>query len=206
MEDAAAVRRTARASVADIEPERLRDDLHAFIDDGSMVPGVVTTLVGRAHDAEGDALSERAAGVQLIYDGLRLTRSLAADEPWLTGDREEGDMHVLAANALVARGFYLLARTEAATAAVGVVRSFGRDETERRVRDGVPEGTLEASVLDLAVVAGATAGGGDPTTELRALATDLAETLDAPFPPVSALSEHDVAERVRRDTGPFADH
>jgi hypothetical protein len=167
---------------------------------------VVTTLVGRAHDAEGDALSERAAGVQLIYDGLRLTRSLAAGEPWLAGDRETGDLHVLAANALVARGFYLLARTDAAAAAVGVVRSFGRDETERRVRGGVPEGTLEAAVLELAVVAGTTAGDDEPTSDLRALATDLAEALEAPFPPVAALAEHDVAERVRRDTGAFADH
>jgi hypothetical protein len=167
---------------------------------------VVTTLVGRAHDAEGDALSERAAGVQLIYDGLRLTRSLAAAEPWLTGERETGDLHVLAANALVARGFYLLARTDAAEAAVGVVRSFGRDETERRARGGVPEGTLEAAVLELAVVAGTTAGGDEPTGDLRALAADLAEALEAPFPPVAALTEHDVAERVRRDTGAFADH
>jgi hypothetical protein len=204
MEDAAAVRQTARASVDDIEPERLRDDLRAVIDDGSMVPGVVTVLVARAHDADGDALYDRAAGVQLIYDGLRLTRTLAADEPWLTGDREAGDMHVLAANALVARGFYLLARTEAAAAAVEVVRSFGRDETERRAR-GDAETTLEADILDLAVVAGSTAGGAEPTGDLRVLADDLAASLDAPFPPVTALADHEVTDRVRRDTGAFAD-
>ncbi|MFD1513731.1 DUF7114 family protein [Halomarina rubra] len=206
MEDAAAVRRTARASVDDIEPKRLRDDLHAFIDDGSMVPGVVTTLVGRSHGAAGDSLLERAAGVQLVYDGLRLTRTLADTEPWLSGDRDTGDMHVLAANALVARGFYLLARTEAAEAAVGVVRAFGRDETERRERGDSDPTTLEADVLDLAVVAGATAGGGDPTDALRTMASDLAGTLDAPFPPAATLADHDVADRVRRDTGAFADH
>ena len=205
MEDAAAVRRAARASVDDIEPERLRDDLRAFVDDGSMVPGVVTVLVARAHGAEGDPLYERAAGVQLIYEGLRLTRSLADDEPWLAGDRETGDMHVLAANALVARGFYVLARTEAAGAAVGVVRAFGRDETERRARDA-EAATLEADVLELAVVTGATAGGGEPTADLRTLAAELASALGTPFPAETALDEHDVAERVRRDTGAFADH
>ncbi|MFC5971873.1 hypothetical protein ACFPYI_11070 [Halomarina salina] len=204
MEDAAAVRRTARASVDDIEPARLRDDLRSFIDDGSMVPGVVTTLVARTHGVEGDALYERAAGVQLIYEGLRLTRSLADDEPWLSGDRDSGDMHVLAANALVARGFYVLACTEAAEAAVAVVRAFGRDETERRVR-GEEETTLEADVLELAVVAGVTAGGGEPTADLRSMATDLASTLDAPFPAVAALDDHDLTERVSRDTGAFAD-
>ncbi|MWG34237.1 DUF7114 family protein [Halomarina oriensis] len=204
MEDAAAVRRAARASVDDIEPERLRADLRAVIDDGSMVPGVVTVHVARAYDVEGDAVYDHAAGVQLIYDGLGLTRRLAAQEPWLTDDRETGDMHVLAANALVARGFYLLARTEAADAAVEVVQAFGRDETERRER-GTDAPTLEADVLDLAVVAGAAVGGTAPTADLRALAGELAESLAAPFPPVRALDDHDVTERVRRDTGAFAD-
>ncbi len=211
MEEAAAVRRAARASVDDVEPPRLRDDLCAFIDDGSMVPGVLTVLTARAcgtdGDGDSDGLLEHAAGVQLIYDGLRLTRTLAREEPWTGGDRDQADMDVLAADVLVSRGFYLLARTEAAREAVEVVRSFGRDQTDRRTSgDDALDGRLEASVLDLAVVTGAAAAGETPSEDLRAFARDLAADHGAAFPPAETLAEAGVPGRLARIAGVVADH
>ncbi|MFC7156634.1 hypothetical protein ACFQPA_14385 [Halomarina halobia] len=202
MEEADAVRRAARASVDDIEPPALRDELRSFIDGGSMVPGVLAVLTARACAADpAEGVVERAAGVQLIYDGLRLTRRLAREEPWRTGD-PAGDMHVLAADVLVARGFYLLARTEAASAAVEVVRAFGRDQT-----DGGTADALEVDVLDLAVVAGATAGDVDPTPELRSVAADFARGVGPEFPPADSLASADAYDTlVRSVDGAVADH
>ncbi|WP_254536246.1 DUF7114 family protein [Halomarina litorea] len=210
MEEAAAVRRAARASVDDVEPPRLRDDLCAFIDDGSMLPGVLTVLTARACGIDGDGtdgLLERAAGVQLVYDGLRLTRTLAQEDPWTTGDRDAADMDVLAADVLVSRGFYLLARTEAARDAVEVVRSFGHDQTERRTTgDDSLDARLEASVLDLAVIAGATAAGTTPHEDLRTLAADLAGDFDDAFPPAAVLADREIPDYLARIVGPVADH
>ena len=220
MEEAAAVRRAAIASVDDVEPVRLREDLRAVIDGGSMVPGVLTVLTARAGgtDADGaeapgdgapvpEGVAERAAGVQLIYDGLRLTRRLSQEEPWRDGDRQTADMSVLAADVLVARGFYLLARTEAAGAAVEVVRAFGRDQTDRRTENR-PEldANLEADVLELAVVAGAATAGTEALPELRALAADLADRYDDEFPPAATLAERDVGKQIAQSVGAYADH
>jgi hypothetical protein len=191
MEDAVAVRRAAIEAVEDVEPLPLRATIERHIEDGSMVPGVFTLHGVRAiadgstptAASDGDlleAVAARAAGVQLIYDGLRLTRQLAQDEPWVTGEGDAADVEILAADVLVARGFYLLARTEAADAAVGVVRAFGRDQTVRReTGDPTLDRNLEADVLELAVVAGATVAGASATPRLREYAADLAVT---PFP------------------------
>ncbi|MEF8775611.1 MAG: hypothetical protein V5A43_03790 [Haloarculaceae archaeon] len=196
MEEAAAVRRAARDAVEDVEPAPLREHIEHHLAEASMVPGVLTILCVRAVDERpgddrtrgslADPVAKRAAGVQLVYDGLRLTRRLATEEPWgqdptvgegATGDATATDDNVaiLAADVLVARGFYLLARTEAADAAVGVVRGFGRDQTLRRRRpdDGLDR-NLEADVLELAVVAGATLAGGQATPGLRDYAAGLA--------------------------------
>lgn len=173
MEEAAAVRRAALTAVEDIEPDRLAERIHDRIDDASMAPGVLTVVTAGAVGADAD-VTERAAGVQLIYEGLGLTRCLSQDPPWTTG-RDDGDLDILIADILVARGFYLLARTEAADAAVGVVRSFGRDQTVRReTDDSALDRDLERDVLDLAVVAGVTAADAAATDRLRAWAADLA--------------------------------
>ncbi|MFB6205332.1 MAG: hypothetical protein ABEJ05_02230 [Haloglomus sp.] len=207
MEEAAAVRRAATEAVGDVVPDALRSDIESRLADGSMVPGVLTLLAatapsdGPAAFDGADGLLERAAGVQLIYDGLRLTRELAHEDPWTAaagaGDRDRGDMGILAADVLVARGFYLLARTEAADRAVAVVRAFGRDQTHRR-EDGDPsyDRNLERDVLDLALVAGITAAGGDAPADRDWLVEDLVED-DVPpaFPPVSDLA----AESLRDD-------
>jgi hypothetical protein len=201
MEDAVAVRRAALEAVEDVEPAPLRATIERHLNDGSMVPGVFTLHGIRAiadgstsTAASGGGLLEtvagRAAGVQLIYDGLRLTRQLAQDEPWAAGDGDAGDVEVLAADVMVARGFYLLARTEAADAAVAVVRAFGRDQTVRReTGDTTLDRNLEADVLELAVVAGATVADTSAPPRLREYAADLAVT---PFPaPADFFAETD---------------
>lgn len=214
MDEAAAVRQAALDAVGDVEPEGLRERIEARLDEGSLAPGALTVLSARAvHDALEDSdgfatgpIAERGAGVQLIYEGLRLTRTLAGDPPWerrrsltdgagsaadvpadpAVGATEQtltdADMAVLVADVLVARGFYLLARTEAAPEAVATVRAFGRDQTIRRTRgDASLDRNLERDVFELAAVAGATAVGGDVPPPLREYVADLADT-GSPLP------------------------
>lgn len=202
MEEAAAIRRAALDAVGDVEPAGLRERIGSYLDDGSVVPGVLTLLtVGSVTESpvpslgsvdsdlaedshKGDELAtpvaERAAGVQLIYEGLRLTRELAHANPWEGGNSDEADLDVLVADVLVARGFFLLARTEASEAAVETVRAFGRDQTVRRETDNPAlDRNLEADVLELAVVAGTAAGGQTAPPQLREFAATAArETTD----------------------------
>jgi hypothetical protein len=196
MDNAVRARRAARDALADIEPERLGELLRDRLDDASMTPSVLTLLSASALDGgvDADSVARRGAGVQLIYEGLRLTRSLAHDEPWTEGGdaAEHADLAILAADVFVSRGFYILARTETAQRAVDVVRSFGRDQTLRREADADRSGldrNLEADVLALAVAAGATAAGVDPGDDLLAYASGLARGVDGDLPPPGALPE-----------------
>lgn len=208
MQEAAAVRRAALGAVEDINPVRLRERLEEQLSTGSAVPGVLTlrsveAVTDRAVEPEEPALepvTRRAAGVQLIYEGLALTRQLAREEPWETGDRDEGDLAILAADVLVARGFYLLARTEAADAAVETVRAFGRDQTVRRETDDPGlDRNLEADVLELAVVAGTTAAGGHATPRLREFAAGLVDGTG--FLPVDQFFAERVGDSLRTLVG-----
>jgi hypothetical protein len=209
MEEASQVRCAAREAVGGTDPERLRARISEALDAGSMVPGVLVLLSARVatnNETDGggkergpaleeagaagrdDALAKRAAGVELIYDGLALTRVLASEEPWSdpSRDRTAADIEILAADVLVARGFYLLARTECAGRAVETVRQFGRDQTRRRDLDtdtgtdpgfdrGLDHGrSLEADALDLAVRCGVSAVERDVPTGLDSFAADLA--------------------------------
>jgi hypothetical protein len=213
MEEAAAVRRAALAAVEDVEPDRLRDRIEDRLAAASVTPGVLTLASARAVREESrEGLSERTAGVQLIYEGLGLTRSLARDDPWgaataadadenagsgnadSEAQRDEADLDILIADILVSRGFYLLARTEAASAAVAVVRAFGSDQTVRRqTGDETLDANLEEDVLELAVVAGTTAAGGRAPARLREYATDLAAE---GLPSVERVGERDVVDSL----------
>ncbi|MFB6244129.1 MAG: hypothetical protein ABEH80_08500, partial [Halobaculum sp.] len=107
-----------------------------------------------------------------------------------TGEAIAADLGVLAADVFVARGFYLLARTEAARDAVEVVRRFGRDQTRRRGATD-PErldANLEADVFDLAVVAGSSAVREETPERLRSYVADLADEADGLLP-VRALPD-----------------
>lgn len=202
MEEAAAVRRAALSAVEDVDPAPLRERIESQLGKGSMAPGVLTLLTVEALEAGpsgdgslADPVTERAAGVQLIYDGLRLTRQLSQDEPWNSGEKGDGDLAVLAADVLVARGFYLLARTEAAEAAVETVRAFGRDQTvSQETGDPSMARNLEADVLELATVAGATMAKESATPRLREFASDMAN--GSPFPDAEAFFEETVTETI----------
>ena len=202
MHEAARARTAARDALADVTPETLRALLFERLDDAPVTPGVLTLLAARAtrREAAPAAVDQRAAGVQLIYDGLRLTRSLAREPPWeADGDAHRGDVEILAADVLVARGFYLLARTEAAETAVETVRRFGRDETERetgRPGPGLDDRSLEADVFELAIVAGVSAVGATPPADVRAFAVDLAGSFDEELPAAPALLSEPAVEAL----------
>jgi hypothetical protein len=211
MDDAVRARDAAREALDDIEPDRLRGVLFDRFDDTSMTPAVLTILSARAldsgidADADADGLAERAAGVQLIYEGLRLTRALAQDEPWVTTDENDtdADIDILAADVLVSRGFYLLARTDAADRAVEVVRAFGRDQTLRDREDAdvaTLDRNLEADIFALAVVAGTTAVGGQAPPALLEYAAELARECDDPdadcLKPASNAFSETTTERI----------
>jgi hypothetical protein len=211
MDEADRARAAARDALADVTPERLHERLEERLADAPVTPGALTLLAARAtgRDDPHDTLERRAAGVQLIYDGLQLTRTLARDPPW---DRDlehpDADVDILAADVLVARGFFLLARTEAAEYAVETVRAFGRDETNREM--GRPDRvladrTLEADVFELAIVAGVSGVGATPPAGAREFAVDLAASFDDGLPsapgllsePAVEALEHLVADRAR---------
>ena len=198
MDDAARTRDAARAALRDVEPERLRDVLDDRLAEATVSPGALTLLSARAADpgVDADAVADRAAGVQLVYEGLRLTRRLAHEEPWATAPEGEADidadLQILAADVLVARGFYLLARTEAADRAVEDVRAFGRDQTRRRESDADVDAldrNLEATVFALAAAAGATAVAGPPTPALLDYAVGLSRDGTGDLPVVATLPD-----------------
>ena len=207
MEESAAVRQAALDATGDVEPAPLRDRIEARIDAGSVVPGALTVLTARALSdgatrtvaASDGTLAEpvgkRAAGVQLIYEGLRLTRELSHEVPWTTGAKDDGDLAILAADVLVSRGFYLLARSEAADAAVATVRAFGRDQAVGQETDDPSlDRNLESDVLELAVVAGATIGDRNVTPRLREYAASLAN--GSPFPDADWFFAESVTEEI----------
>lgn len=208
MDDASRARDAARKALADIEPDQLREALEDRILDAAVTPGVLALITARAidPDLDLDAVLDRAAGVQLIYEGLRLTRALAHEEPWVTEPTRssdiDADMDVLAADVLVSRGFSLLARTDAAGAAVEVVRAFGRDQTLRdreetdRSTASTLDRNLEVDALELAVVAGTTAAGGTAPEELLTYARELAADYDGEFPPPGRALPEATADRI----------
>jgi hypothetical protein len=202
MDDAARARNAAREALADIEPPRLRDALYERLDGASMAPAVFTLYCARAVNqrTEFEAVAERTAGVQLIYEGLRLTRTLAHDEPWRTANVDgdiEADLEMLAASVLVSRGFYLLARTAAAEHAVETVRAFGRDQTLRRepgADAATLDGNLETSVFVLASIAGATAVGAETPAALVEYARTLGRRVDGDLPPAAVALDGTTTE------------
>lgn len=182
MEDAAAVCDAARDVLADVGPPPLRNLLEARLNETSATPGLLTLMSARAAGGPDGSvdLDRRVAGVQLIHEGLSLTQSIVRSPPW---DRTEGtngaNTDLLVANILVARGFYLLAHTDAADTAVKTVRSFAREETARETDPEARAGqnALEVDVFELAIVAGTSAAGVAPPPRSRTVAIDLVDYL-----------------------------
>lgn len=227
MEQAVLARRGAREAVADIEPPELHGRLDSILADASMVPGVLVILSAQSVDPDHDpsSLQDRAAGVQLIYEGLRLTRRLAHEEPWAGaendpsgpddsavggGDTDDTDANidVLVADVLVSRGFYLLAMTDAADRAVETVRAFGRDQTRGR-EPGVDrealDRNLEADVFELAAVAGTTAVDSSRSGTVSAAIDELIRDTDGePLPDATTLFDADLPSPLASE--PLDDH
>lgn len=209
MEEADRARTAARDAVRDVEPSDLQRAMVERLSDCSAVPGALVFFAADATSGHtDDGLAERAAGVLLVYEGLALTRELVAAVPW-TADGDDADtpadLDVLAADVLVAKGFRLLARTEAADAAVRTVREFGRERTDIQAGRESSTRSLEASVFDLAVVAGASASTTDVPLSLRQYAVGLADSWgERPLgAPEDVLPEHP-AEVMARVAGPSA--
>lgn len=202
MDAAVRARTAARETVEDIEPPRLRAILLDRLAEASMAPGVlvVESARGREPSVASEAVIDRGVGVQLIYEGLRLTRSLAHEEPWATvaDSAIDADLEILAADILVSRGFYLLARTEVSDAAVETVRSFGSDQTHRRepgADTDTRDRTLEADIFALAVRAGVTAVGGEPSEALIEFAAETARSYET-LPPAATVLTDSVHQRL----------
>jgi hypothetical protein len=226
MEEAARCRESVGTALRNIEPDALREAMEATIENGSTAPGALALVSARAALRERDSnanpdadpspsvpdhVDERAAGVQLIYEGLRSIRDLARDEPWKgvvtvedsspEVDLTDENLGVLAADVLVARGFYLLARTDAAAKAVETVRNFARDRTAvRSGEDRIVE--LEVDIFQLAVIAGVTAVEAEPLARRVSMAADVARRVGAPLPPAeTVIPEFEFGETVDRPSG-----
>ncbi|ELZ07668.1 DUF7114 family protein [Natrialba aegyptia] len=185
-----------------------------------------------------DTLLTHAAGVQLIYEGLRLTRELAHEDSWC-GDNAHAnqptpasqsqlqsqsqsqsqpehhpqsqaqsqsdphsqpqsqsqytdDLTILAADILVARGFSLLARTDAADKAVHTVQAFGRDQTRRAELTNTPTPPTATSTASTqpSTAANPTA---ETTSSKSTTSANTAKTTKA------TLSPHSINTNLERD-------
>ena len=158
MDEIAHARAAFRDGIGDIEPDALRFRLERVLESASMTPGALTVISAAALDesADYDIASRRGAGVQMSYEGLRLSRELIHTDPWSNGDRSEGNLNAIAAEVLVARGFEYLAHTGVALDIVDAVRHFGRDQTLRETTDDTEslDTRLEAEFIRIAVLAG----------------------------------------------------
>jgi hypothetical protein len=158
MEEVPGVRSALYEMVSDIEPAPFRETIEAIIADASLTPGVLTVRTARVlgPPTSMEAARRRGASVQLKYEGLRLTRHLARDEPWRGGDLTDYDLDFVVASTLVSRGFYHLAETGVAPHAIEMVRRLGRNQTyETQLEAYPPEPSLEVDIVTLAVKAGA---------------------------------------------------
>jgi hypothetical protein len=202
MDETAHARAAFREGIDDIGPDALRTRLEEVLESASMTPGALTVLTATTLDdaVELDVAARRGAGVQMSYEGLRLSRELIHTDPWTTGDRSEGDLNVIAAEVLVARGFEYLAHTGVAMDVVEAVRQFGRDQTRRETAAESDRASLdrrlEADFVRTAVRAGADVALGTITDPIDAVADELAEELGTDPLPGSETALVGVSERL----------
>ncbi len=194
MDTPARVRRAARDALADIEPPTLASELQGMVHDASMVPGVVTVRTAQrvaGHEDRALAFS-RGVGVQLSYEGLRLTRQLIREEDqYDESGVTDSYLSLVGAEVLVSRGFEELAETPVADQAIDIVQRFARNQTID-YRDGHYAGTagrsLEREAISLAVAAGATTILDHVPAFLIEFGESLAVELDRePFPPANEV-------------------
>lgn len=191
MDETARARAAFRDGIGDVTPDALRRRLERVLESASMTPGALTVLTATTLEdgVDPEIAARRGAGVQMSYEGLRLSRSLIRTEPWAVDQKDEGDMNAIAAEVLVARGFEYLAHTGVALDVVEAVRSFGRDQTRREtVGDSAGlDRRLEAAFVRIAVRAGADVAIGSIPDGVDAVADELADEIGIePLPGVES--------------------
>lgn len=205
MDETAHARAAFREGIDDIEPDALRSRLEGVLEVASMTPGALTVLTATVLDesADREIASRRGAGVQMSYEGLRVSRDLIRADPWSNGEQAEGDMNAIAAEVLVARGFEYLAHTGVAMDVVEAVRHFGRDQTLRETAadPAALDTQLEAEFIQIAVKAGAdVALTSIPETVIN-VAEELAEELGTDPLPVADTALVGVDDRIATAVG-----
>lgn len=223
MEEASTARAASLEAVEDVESVPLGDEIRRVIDRAPMTPGALTILTARElgdGTAEPDpdpdldpgpdpdveaAAARRAAGVQLSYEGLRLTRQLIReDHRWGADDPSDSHVALLVGEVMVSRGFFYLARTPVAPDAIEIVRRFSRNQMREREFDADAaelETSLEFDVIELAVAAGATVVTEDVPPAVEELAGELACELDTEPLPAPAEALEGVPERIETRLG-----
>lgn len=202
MAAAGRVQRASLQTIGNIEPAAMATELQDLVREGSMVPGVVTVLTAESigGEAAAEAAMDRAVGIQLSYDGLRLTRELIrGEERYRTDSAAEGYLPLVGAEVLVSRGFSNLVHTDVAGQAIDIVQRFSRKQTLEydAPEAAASERTLEHDVIVLGVEAGATVVHDRVPDPIRNFGAELAESLDAePLPPAA-----EVTPRIRRELG-----
>lgn len=195
-----------KESLNDIEPAPFRERLQSVISAVSLTPGVLTVKTARALEPSVDtaAAAQRAAGVQLTFEGLRLARSNIREEPWKVSEKVDGyHLDLLAANVLFSRGFYHLANTGVADETIALIQRFARNQThEQEARPEQAEAPLEVDIIKLAVNAGADMALGTVPPTVSTCGESLARELNQePFlEPEEALTG--VEERIASLVGP----
>lgn len=194
------VRRSALEVVAEIQPRHLARELEELLASASMLPGTLALLTARTLGADESVGRDRAVGVQLSYEGLRLTRQLIREEDRYTDENPTASyLSLVAGEVMVARGFSELAETAVAADAIGIVQRFSRNQTVD-YRPGIEESggsSLEHDVIRLAVDAGATIGREIVPPPLANCGSRLGREFDRERLPPAA----DVLERLRGEVG-----
>ena len=202
------IRRVSSDTLGEIEPPRLAEDLQSLLDDASVLPGVVTvqtaTVLGGERAAE--RAMDRAVGVQLSYEGLRLTRRLIREEHrYLADDPTDSYLALVGAEVLVSRGFIELVETAVAGKAIRTVQRFSRQQTAEYDTDSAPldDRSLEFDVIELAVDAGADVVYDSIPLAVSQAGTRLAtEFEEVPLPPAEGVSSRIRAAFSDVATGP----
>lgn len=208
MDEGSRARSEAIRAMQDVTPDRLRERIEARLAAAPAAPGEVTIASARYHGAdvtEGTVM-DLAGAVQQIFVGLRITRELIETNPWheLDNRPSDADLEIVAADVLIARGVSRLASTAAAETAVEVVRTFGQEQAERLEHGRVSEErSLEATILELAVVAGAASSGVTPEASVRRTVPRGPGVEPGRMPPTVTVLEGTVLEPVA-EVGPRA--
>lgn len=194
MDAPARTRDAALMALAEIEPDTLRTELQEIITDASMVPAVVAVRTAeRLTGREGEQIAiDRGVGVQLSYEGLRLTRELIREEEQYDASGVTASyLSLVGAEVLVSRGFEALAETPVAHQAIEIVQRFARNQTldyRENAEAGTAGRSLEWEAISLAVAAGASTAVEPVPAFLTEFGENLAAELDSePFPHASGV-------------------